>query len=76
MIEPLVEAHEGFNSAFLDIVVLLSAGLPLIPVACNCLAVIDESARIITRSSGIVTWPSNIAIISVLFGSVVVIVDL
>jgi len=76
MIKPLVEAHEGFDSALLDVVVLLSAGLPLIPVASDGLAVVNEAAGVITGRGQIVAGSSNISVASVLFCPVLIIVNL
>lgn len=76
MIEILVEAHKRFNTALPDIVVLLSAGLPLIPVACNGLAVVNESARVIAGHSKVITGSSNVSVVSVLFSCEIIIVNL
>lgn len=76
MIEILIEAHKSFDTALLDIVVLLSAGLPLIPVASNGLAVVNESAIEITGRFKTVTGSSNVSIVSIMFCCLFIIIDL
>jgi len=76
MIEILEEAHKRFNTALTGIVVLLSAGFPLIPVASNGLAVVNDAAIVIAGHSNVVTGSSNVSVVSVLFGCKVIIVDL
>ena len=76
MIKILVEAYKRFKTALLEIVVLLSAGLPLIPVASNGLAVVNEPARVITGHIDVVTGSFNVSVVSVLFGVDLIIINL